>query len=85
VGQRAGRGGGLGLRRIGGAATEGNSVVPRLALYSGLRQSGSGFGAVFCGTAEAVPLTKKQLEDRDSSAGGEEGCGAGEGGWGGLG
>jgi len=35
--------------------------------------------------SEAVPLTKKRLEDRDSSGGGEEGCGAGEGGWGGLG
>ena len=35
---------------------EGRSVVPRCALHSGRRQSGSAFGAAVYGTAEAVPF-----------------------------
>jgi hypothetical protein len=41
----------------------------RLRLDSGLRQSGSAFGAAFCGTAEAVPLSKTGRGWRVDSSG----------------
>jgi hypothetical protein len=37
------------------------SVASPFGLRSGLRQSGSAFGAAFYGTAEAVPLSKAVL------------------------
>ena len=44
--------------RGGGSIEEGNSIVPRFALHSSLRQSGVGLWPAFTARLEAVPLSE---------------------------
>jgi hypothetical protein len=74
---------GQGREFFRGVWEEGRSVVPRCALHSGLRQSGSAFGAAFIGVAKATPYQSGPHEIPPASKDARRGprCAGPSGGW----